>query len=215
MKSFRHWTPRYIVNRLAEMRYRSKNPGLPWLTEQANSILDTYLKPTDRGLEFGSGRSTAWLAERVEHVTSVEHNEEWFGIVEKMFDERKIGNVDYQFCPKVGGAEDPSESKYVTILDKFEPGSLDFVLVDGIYRDHCASRALDKIRPGGMLILDNAERYIPRASYSPDSMLRRGEPLGQLWEKVQTEFKDWRLIWTNSGVTDTAFYFKPCTAQVG
>jgi len=212
MKSFRHWTPRYVVNRLAEMRYRSKNPGLPWLTEQANSILDTYLKPSDRGLEFGSGRSTAWLAERVEHVTSVEHNEQWFAIVEKMFAERKIENVDYQFCPKVESTEDPGGSKYVTILDKFEVASLDFVLVDGIYRDHCASLALDKIRPGGMLIVDNAERYFPRASYSPDSMLRRGQPIGPLWKKVQIQLEGWRLIWTNSGVTDTAFYFKPCAS---
>jgi hypothetical protein len=68
MRPFAHWTPRYVKNRLALMAYERFNPEQPWLTRNMIEILENWLKPTDVGLEFGSGRSTTWFARRVRHL---------------------------------------------------------------------------------------------------------------------------------------------------
>lgn len=83
MKSLKHWTPRYIVDRVYMAYYARKENDAPWLTPVANSILNTYLKPTDYGFELGSGRSTLWLARRLGSLTSIEHNPKWADLVEK------------------------------------------------------------------------------------------------------------------------------------
>jgi len=69
MRSFQHWTPRYIWNRLALMAHERQHPDLPWLTRAMIENLDTWLRPDDVGLEFGSGRSTVWFAQKVGHLT--------------------------------------------------------------------------------------------------------------------------------------------------
>jgi hypothetical protein len=70
MRPIRHLTPRYVVDRLAEIRYQRKFPDAPWLTPAANAFLASFLTVADVGFELGSGRSTLWLARRMAHVTS-------------------------------------------------------------------------------------------------------------------------------------------------
>ncbi len=209
MRSFGHLTPRYIINRLKGMWYHKTCPTHPWLTRQANSILDTYLKKSDHGLEFGSGRSSIWLAKRVAGLTSVEHHEGWYQRVKQMFAEQDVTNVDYRHLPQVAGGGSPAESGYVKVAEDFESGSLDFVLVDGIYRDHVALSVLSKLRPGGLLIIDNVNRYLPSDTHSPVSRSFQDGPNGEAWEQVYREISSWRSIWTSSGVWDTALFFKP------
>jgi predicted O-methyltransferase YrrM len=136
-------------------------PDLPWLTKAANAILETYLKPDDEGLEFGSGRSTIWFTKHVGRLTSVEHNKVWYDKVQAMIGDNQLTNVDYRFFPKDVEDERGADAAYVRVIDTFEPESFDFVLVDGVYRDHCCLSVLDKIRPGGVLIIDNVNWYLP------------------------------------------------------
>ena len=42
------------------------------------------------------------------------------------------------------------------------PEGIDFALIDGIYRDHVTLFLLPKIRLGGVLVIDNVNRYLPR-----------------------------------------------------
>jgi len=58
MRTFRHRTSRYILCRALDIWYRKRHPDHPWLTPQAISILDSWLMPGDKGIEWGSGRST-------------------------------------------------------------------------------------------------------------------------------------------------------------
>ncbi len=58
------------------------------------------------------------------------------------------------------------------------PQSLDYALVDGSYRDECVMRALEVLRPGGMLILDNANWYIPHPTVFPRVRLVSGVVCG-------------------------------------
>lgn len=207
MRDFRHWTPRYLVNRSIEKTYRASNPDLPWLTQQANSILAGWLLTTDQGLEFGSGRSTIWFCQKTASLFSVEHNPAWYEVVSKKLDALDLNNIDYRLVQKHEmGIEKPS---YVEAAAELEDASLDFALVDGIFRDDCVLVAIQKLRPGGVLIIDNANHYLPSRSISPNSIPIGRLPASPLWEVVYHRLKSWRLIWTSNGVSDTALYFKP------
>ena len=78
MRSVKHLTPRYIVNRIKELIFQQQDPNAPWLTKEAVNFLSAYLKETDCGFEWGSGRSTLWFARRVKKIISVESDKAWY-----------------------------------------------------------------------------------------------------------------------------------------
>ena len=211
MRTFRHWTPAYIANRLRVLLDEKTNPNHPWLTKSAVHILESYLKDSDIGLEFGSGRSTLWFAKRVAHITSVEDDVLWLGNVRQMLMDAHVDNVDYRFLSKEA---DNSRAIYVGVIEEFDKNSLDFCLVDGSHRDLCALGVLEKIRPGGILIIDNVNWYLPSDSYSPNSKSYSQGPGGPAWQEIAKLISTWRKIWTTNGVTDTAFFFKPCATFI-
>jgi SAM-dependent methyltransferase len=212
MKSIKHVTLRYVVARSKELLYQRRNGDLPWLTESANRFLDTYLLSSDVGLEFGSGRSTLWLASRVSRLVSVEHDEDWHRQITQALAQRQVLNVDYRYL--AGDVNDMAvmDAAICAITDGFPSGRFDFVLVDGVCRDLCAREALRLLRPGGMLVIDNVNRHLPSTSVSPGSRSYEMGPDGPLWVEIARTIKSWRHYWTSSGVTDTAFYFKPTDA---
>lgn len=210
MHSFQHWTPRYISDRVREMLYHKAHPDHPWLTEAANAILASYLKPTDVGLEFGSGRSTLWLAQRTAHLTSIEHDDGWYRRVTRMLSDSNQRNVDYRLIPMDVPEERGGDSRYAGVVDAFETGKFDYLLVDGEYRDSCALKALRTLRPGGVMIIDNINWYLPSNSRSPTSRTAVQRPPGGVWNELDRTLANWRRIWTTSGISDTALFFKPC-----
>jgi len=48
--------------------------------------------------------------------------------------------------------------KYAKVIDKYPDGTFDLVFVDGRARNSCMLHARAKIRPGGFLMLDDAQR---------------------------------------------------------
>src|SRR6202007_3269075 len=95
MRSFGHWTPRYVRDRLGVMAYQMLEPDAPWLTQSANRVLESLLRESDVGLEFGSGRSTRWLAGRIANLTSVEHDPSWANKVRSLLQAGGVRNVDF------------------------------------------------------------------------------------------------------------------------
>lgn len=73
--------PGQLWPRIRYWWWERRNPDKPWLTPGAVAFLDGHLTPEMAGLEFGSGRSTAWFARKLARLVSVEHHEEWFKIV--------------------------------------------------------------------------------------------------------------------------------------
>ncbi len=122
MRKISHWTPRYISNRISLAIYEKQNPNQPWLTRSAISILSSYLQKSDVGLEWGSGRSTAWFATRIKYLVSVEDTPEWYQKVKGKLEKLQLDNVEYLLKD--------DEKSYVGVVDKFEDNSLDFFLVD-------------------------------------------------------------------------------------
>ena len=208
---FKHWTSNYLVNRLIEYFYRKMHPEFPWLTQSANLILSSYIQATDLGIEFGSGMSTLWFARRVSKLTSVEHDQSWYNKIKYILEGRGLSNVRYLFCEKDQPEDKGYNAKYVQVIQDFQPNSLDFSLVDGVYRDSCANAIIDKLRYGGILIIDNANWFLPCNSESPNSRKYVQGPATQKWSEFLDTIKKWRCIWTTNGVTDTAIYIKPCS----
>jgi predicted O-methyltransferase YrrM len=204
-----HVTPTYVKDRVALYLFERRNPGQPWLTRTMIRILESLLVETDHGLEWGSGRSTLWLAARVARLTSVEHDAGWAHRVSRQLEAAGLANVDFRHVATA--ARESAAGEYVGVAGDLPNRSLDFCLVDGICRDHCARAVLPKLKPGGLLIIDNANWYIPRPrpSRSPNSRGLTDGYATPAWQIVGADLARWRCIWTTDGITDTALWIKP------
>ena len=204
-----NYSPQYVLNRTKLLFYELRHPDHPWLTQQANQILSTLLRQQDVGLEWGSGRSTSWFAQRIKHLTSVEHDEAWYKAVYSKLKVNNISNVNYLLCKLDEGNEKTTESSYVQVANTFSKESLDLVIIDGKYRSVCANIVLEKIRPGGIIVIDNVERYLPYESISTGSKPNFLPPISVEWSHFLNRVNDWRFIWTSNGIWDTVIRFKP------
>lgn len=195
--------PEFVLNRIKSNRYLRTHPGEPWLTPDSIELLSTLLKPTDQGLEWGSGRSTIWFSKRLKHLTSVETDAQWFNRVNEMIASSGITNVDLRLLVT------PAEN--VGIADELTPESLDFALVDGaVARDECAHRVLPLLKQGGVLALDNAERYLPSDSKIPTARKPGDSSRSDAasWDDFLAKVASWRHIWTTDGCNCTAIWIK-------
>lgn len=185
-----------------------KGTPIPWMTPAAIDILANVLTKNMKGFEFGSGRSTLFVAPRVLELLSLEHDEQWFSYINEELKKKKLSNVRYFHCAP---ANDPEKktgypknnylnytmqpapatcyTAYYSFIDQYAEEHFDFIIVDGRARVECAEHALSKLKKGGMLILDNSER----ARYQP----------------IHKILSDWEKVNTTSGITDTTFWFKP------
>ena len=212
-RAYRHLTPRYVFNRLQQLADLRRRPDAPWLTRQANEMLASLILPTDVGLEFGSGRSTVWLARRACRLTSVEHHPAWHAAVSRQLADQNIANVEYLYREQDVDEENAAQSGYVRVADGMQAESIDFALVDGIYRVDFATAVIPRLAPGGLLILDDAQRYVPSDSSSPGARSRQDGPASRKWSAFLEAVHGWRTIWTSSGVSDTAIWFKPAVPK--
>ena len=205
MKS--HWTTRYIFDRIREWTFHRTHPQAPWLGPQAVKLLDELLEPYFNGLEAGAGRSTVWIAMRVRQLVALEEEEGWLIRVRKRVAQAGLHNVTLQ---RISGSGDELTNNYRHALSSVPHESLHFATVDSENeRDNIALALLPKIKPGGFLMLDNANWFLPSPSRSPVSRRIAEGALNDNWARFAEATKSWRCLWTSSGVTDTAFYFKP------
>jgi predicted O-methyltransferase YrrM len=200
--------PHYVYAKARQLLYERSHPGDPWLTPEAIRLLPALLRPADRGVEFGSGRSTLWFARRVAHLTSVEHDPAWFRSVAAKLSAGGITNVDQVLAPVDVPVREGGDSAYTRVMLRFPESSLDFALIDGAYRAHVAELAMPRLRPGGLMIIDNANSYLPSRTRAPASRSPADGP-EPLWAGISRQLASWRLIWTGSGVWDTAIYIRP------
>jgi predicted O-methyltransferase YrrM len=134
------------------------------------SELERSLTPDAEAFEYGSGGSTLWLAKRVGGLTSVEHHAGWHARVEEELRQAGLTNCSVELYEPTatgnGASDGPYRSPvvegnfqdYVKAISSLPDDSLDLVLVDGRCRVECVLRAMTKVKPGGMLILDDSDR---------------------------------------------------------
>ena len=149
----------------------------PWITFAARRFLDAHLPAGASVLEYGSGGSTLFFGGRAGHVISIEHDPQWFELVAARLRERGYTHcecllVPPEHAPADGTTPDDDRGyrsafeeyrdhtfrRYAEAADGYEDGSMDLVVVDGRARPSCIRHAHSKVKPGGYLMLDNAER---------------------------------------------------------
>jgi hypothetical protein len=138
--------------------YRGRRPMISY---RAAREIDGFLTPDKRAIEFGSGYSTPWLAQRCGFLLSLENDRGWFSVVQEMVSGPAFHHVRHEF----------REPDAFPRLDDIEDRSIDFILIDGWDRYGCAQSALAKIKAGGMIYLDNSDKDMTL----PDGDTRRAE----------------------------------------
>lgn len=138
-------------------------PARPLISYRAAKHLDGLLRKDWRGVEFGSGYSTPWLARRLGFLLSIEDDPDWH---------RRVGSLLADTDAAVVRHELRTAATYADLAD-FPDGFFDFALVDGSRRAACIAAVAPKIRPGGWLYLDNSDKDMTK----PDGDLRRAEAL--------------------------------------
>ena len=151
---------------------------MPWLGIRAVDFLEHHVKPDFSVFEYGGGGSTLFWIDRVKRVITVEHDREWFGQLAALVQQQKfsgwtglfvepepgnlVANPDAAIPSHYASMDNASQGKnykkYVqTILD-YSDDSFDVILVDGRARTSCLRDSFPKLKRGGLLVLDNAER---------------------------------------------------------
>lgn len=186
--------------------FRWRKGVTPWLSQAAIVTLEKLLTREMVGLEYGSGNSTLFIASKIKHLTSVEHNDQWFRIVSKELSERGLTNVDYQCIPpRPEPSPDNTEiifpvrhppfqtrreyADYFSFVTSFPEKHFDFMLIDGRARVECSLNALPRLKEGGIFVLDNSDR-------------RR-------YATVFDVLRDWPRVTSTTGLFDTTIWFKP------
>lgn len=203
----------YLWRYLAREAFHRRHPRTPAMVGNAVIALDSWLRPEDRGLEWGSGRSTLWFASRVAHLVTIEHDSAWFAKVGSELAARNLAHkVDYRLIEAPGDQmSEPAGHPYAAVADQFEDAVFDFIVVDGQMRRRCIEKALTKLKPGALLVLDGANRYLPNRFEDAFTTIRhtRSTALNQEWRDVADRLRSWRAMNTSDGLWDTRLWVKP------
>ncbi len=150
----------------------------PWITFPVISILDKYVNSSSKVFEYGGGGSTLFFVNRAHEVVTVEHNNEWFMLLQDIIKRKNIGkwngnlvfpeaNINTALLnpskPKDYFSKDPAFATntflaYARFIDKYPDEYFDVVLVDGRARPSCAWQSVTKLKKGGYLVIDNSDR---------------------------------------------------------
>ncbi|WP_044252067.1 class I SAM-dependent methyltransferase [Isosphaera pallida] len=161
--------PRLIGPRLLMWAREVIDPDRPWLCPGTIRFCQRALVGSQLGIEFGGGRSTLWLAGLTQRLITIEHDQEWHRWIEWALRRRGMEleprRVDLRWVPLDHPLEEPERPeydpipRYVAQADTVEDSTLDFALIDGHYRTQCVRRILPKLRPGGLLIVDDVNLW--------------------------------------------------------
>ncbi|NNC73133.1 MAG: hypothetical protein HKN78_09705, partial [Sphingomonadaceae bacterium] len=131
-----------IANKITGWR-----PARPWIAYDGQALIDRHLRSDARILEFGSGMSTRWYAQRAVQVISHESNPEWHALVSRQLEQ----------CSNVVLLNRAIGHGYHEIDPLYADTRFDFVMVDGYDREQCVLSGLKHLASGGMLYLDNSD----------------------------------------------------------
>lgn len=136
--------------------------GVPWFAQSAIDFLEGHVTKSMHVFEYGSGGSTVFFARRAATVLSNEDNADWLNRVRQALAQQELTNARLQHHPyDFHHAEDFVQSAY---LNSLPAGPMDIIVVDGMeeatqVRPQCFKLAETRIKPGGIIIVDDSWRY--------------------------------------------------------
>lgn len=118
-----------------EWRYFDDKLGIPypWYTKPCLEFLESIELINNRIFEYGTGDSTKWFRAKHALVWGVDNDPNYVSY------DIRFKNFFPEYCS--------------AILEHHLP--FDIVVIDGEWRDECTEYALNALKPGGLLIIDN------------------------------------------------------------
>lgn len=176
--------PKALLSTLSRVAF-GKFITTPWLSYDGQKILEQHLTLQSRVLEFGSGASTAWFADRAGFVLSHEDDPKWFGEVDSILGHRPNVVRTLHTCVESYIAVEPEHAK-----------PFDLILIDGSQRDRCIESTLPLLAEGGILYLDNSDKHdcaisgnVPRARVMlTEYGAKRGKKVSSIVDFVAAQF---------------------------
>lgn len=134
----------------------------PWFSYAAIDFLEKALRPEMNVCEYGSGGSTIFFAKRLQSVYSIEDNSSWYELVTQRLKEQGIRNAELGLFPF--DFKNPAGFEGSAYLNAVPDRPFDIFVVDGseewdLVRPICFKHVEPKVRPGGMIIVDDSWRY--------------------------------------------------------
>lgn len=143
-----------------QARFERDNPDAPWLVPASIPFIEGLLRPGMRGLEWGAGRSTLWLARQGLNLVSIEGRRSWRELVARWLERDGLAALVELTTVDVHQEYDfdtATIDAYASAPMRFLPQRFDFVMVDGHFRVACLRQVPALLAPGGILVVDNAD----------------------------------------------------------
>lgn len=182
----------FVKSKISQTITDNEGSALPWYTYPAIEFLSKFDYSDKSIFEYGSGFSSKYWAGRCLELFSVESDFKWFEEVKKF--NLKNQSIVYE----------NDENRYVESIQRKE--KYDVIIIDGMYRDLCAEKAINCIKEDGMIIFDNSDRTCKYEEYK-----RAYDYLKQL-DFLRIDFNGIGTInnysWTTSVYLSRKFDFK-------
>ena len=182
--------------------------GVPWWNYKTVEYMSQRLAPGSRVFEYGSGGSTLWLVGRGMNVVSVENDPGWWNEVTRACPTASIllaemADTGTSYSPHDPAGKAGFYDEYVSAIDRYEDRSFDLVIVDGRARVECVRHSIPKVRPDGLLLLDDSERDRYREAHAllqswKTQTFTGLKPHGSIRHAPST------TVWSNWTTTDAA-----------
>lgn len=155
LKFIEVWQKDFAIERSIDEKVCLDKNGqpIPWYTYPAIEYLSQFDYSDKCVFEYGCGYSSPFWANRAQKVISVEDNESWY---QKWKDSFSADNLIFKLR-----AEGCDYYKAIMETDDF----FDVIIVDGKCRAECAKYALTRLKPGGIIILDDSDRINTSQEY--------------------------------------------------
>jgi len=136
------------INSVKNRQAIGKNDeAIPWFTYPSIEFLKDRLNKNLSVLEYGSGNSSIWFADRVGTITSIEHDKKWFNKIKSVLPNNA----------KIILNNPLNKLEYHQII-KTLPNKYNIIVVDAIDRVNCLKTAVEYLTENGVIILDNSNR---------------------------------------------------------
>jgi hypothetical protein len=119
---------------------------IPWYTYPATEYLSQFDVRSASVFEFGAGNSSLFWAARARRVCAVEIDRGWY----RKIAAHGLANLELFLREDKAG--------YLACLAE-QGEKFDLIVVDGRWRQSCAAVAPGRLRDGGMIVLDDSQRY--------------------------------------------------------
>jgi len=185
--------------------------GSPWVTFSAIRFMDRVVSRCSSVFEYGCGGSTLFFSRRVRELVTVEHDREWLDRTSSAIQPGGdfVWHSHFEPPTSLGRSSLPSRDPdsygssasefagmsfeaYARSIDRYPDDHFDLVLIDGRARPACYKHAVSKVKQGGHIVLDNAER--DEYEFIEQHARTLGYPILDFWGPGPYNKYVWRTI---------------------